>query len=493
MTDRPLHIVSVNINRQHTMDALLQTSQADILLIQEPWFFNIVPRQSDSSHLGVPILGPMINPRWSVYLPPHDPSHDTCNVAIYVRASLLSADPSDFSVLPRHSHPWTSLSCLVLDVKVSQDHLRLVNIYHQVDESRLSKDFHTVLTTPPTSPHIPHLIVGDLNTHSRSWSLPTATLSHWAQSVDHWVVDNDYQVVSETDNPTWRSHSNPHHFSIIDVMLLNTPAVISDQFSTLSTSFDDSFGSDHAALSISWTPLAAIPTFKPEPLPGFKIDNTLRDTWVKDFVKASLFTPILLDTTSTAAGALSLERDILDTSAALFPRRTTADPRGARWWNADCSAAVSIYRSTCALGNRRRTITGLRLQLVKAKRDWSQSFLSNTDPMALWKATRWRHGRRSSSLPVLSLPGEADPSPEPHHQAGILRAKFFSHAPSPISIAQHDDPAPLPTRDLHEVTEDEVWVALSGIPHPLRRSFHRLPHLWHPPLAYRQGYPSPQT
>lgn len=136
-------------------------------------------------------------------------------------------------------------------------------------------------------------------------------------------------------------------------MLLNTPAVVSDQFSTSSASFDESFGSDHAALSISWTPLAAIPAFRPEPLPGFKIDDTLRDTWIKDFAKTSLFIPILLDAASTAAGALALERDILDTSAALFPRRTTADPRGARWWNADCSAALSIYRSACALGNRR--------------------------------------------------------------------------------------------------------------------------------------------
>ena len=183
---------------------------------------------------------------------------------------------------------------------------------------------------------------------------------------------------------------------------------------------------------------------------------------MKEFNKTSLFTPVLLDAASTAAGALSLERDIIDTSAALFPRRTTADPRGARWWNADCTAAVTMYRSACALGNRRRAITGLRLTLIQAKREWSQSFLSNSDPLSLWKATRWRHGRRSSTLPILSHPDEVDPSPAPHHQAGILRAKFFSHVPSPVSITQPDDPEPLPTRDLPDVTEDEVRVALSG-------------------------------
>ena len=175
--------------------------------------------------------------------------------------------PDTFSVLPRPSHPWSSLSCMVFDVTVAGETLRLVNIYHQVEDSRLSNDFRNIITTPPPSSHLPHLIAGDLNTHSRTWSLPAATVSPWAQSVDHWLVDHDFQLVSETDNPTWRSHSDPHLVSVIDVLLLNTPAVVSDQFSTSLSSFADSYGSDHAALSISWTPLAAVPTFQPLPLP----------------------------------------------------------------------------------------------------------------------------------------------------------------------------------------------------------------------------------
>ena len=463
MTERPLHIVSVNMNRQRTMDALLQDSQADILLVQEPWFFNIVPRRSDHSHTGNPLLGPMLNSRWEVFLPPHDPSVDTCNVAIYVRSYLTSLPPHNFSVLTRPSHPWTSLSCMTIDITVSGEVLRLTNIYHQVADSGLSPDFRKVLTTAPSSPHIPHLLAGDLNTHSRTWSPPTATISPWAQSVDHWIVDNDFQLISETDNPTWRSHSDPRLVSVIDVLLLNTPAVVSEQFSTTLSSFADSYGSDHAALSVSWTPITAIPAYKPLPLPGFKIDDSLKATWLKDFSKACLVSPLIFDAASTSYGALSLEQDILDTSESLFPRRTTADPRGARWWNADCTAAISIYKAACALGHRRRAITGLRTTLLEAKRAWSQSFLSSSDPHSLWKATRWRHGRRTSSLPTLSVPGSTDdPSPEPHHQAGILRAKFFSLAPTPVSLTQPDDPTPLPTRDLADINEDEITVALSS-------------------------------
>ena len=445
------------------MDALLQDSNADILLIQEPWFYNIVPRRSDHSNTGVPVLGPMLNPRWEVFLPSHDPTSDTCNVAIYIRSTLLSLSPDVFSVLARPTHAWASLSCLVLDITVSGETLRLVNIYHQVTDSKINADFRRIITSPAPSPHLPHVIAGDLNTHSLTWSPPGATISPWAQSIDQWIVDHDFQLVSETDNPTWRSHSDPRLTSVIDVPLLNTPAVISDQFSTSRSSFTKSYGSDHAALSISWTPLAAIPTYKPLPLPGFKLDDSLKDTWLKDFTKTCLVTPIIIDAASTLNGTLSLEQDILDTCTSIFPRRTTADPRGARWWNADCTAAVSIYRAACALGHRRRAITGLRTTLMQAKRSWSQSFLSSTDPKALWKATRWRHGRRTSTLPVLSVPGSSDdPNPEPHHQAGILRAKFFSLAPAPVSLSQPDDLPPLPTRDLHDITEDEVRVALSG-------------------------------
>ena len=137
MTERPLHIVSVNMNRQRTMDALLQDSNADILLIQEPWFYNIVPRRSDHHHTGVPLLGPILNSRWEVFLPSHDPTTDTCNVAIYVRSSLLTLPTHTFSVLARPSHTWASLSCMVLDVTVSGETLRLVNIYHQVADVKV--------------------------------------------------------------------------------------------------------------------------------------------------------------------------------------------------------------------------------------------------------------------------------------------------------------------------------------------------------------------
>ena len=462
MTERPLKIVSVNMNRRTTMNALLQDNDADILLVQEPWFFNITPRTSDSDPSGVAVLGPLLNNLWHCFLPLHDPSSDTCLVAIYIKSSLCSLPTDVFSAIGRHSHPWSSLSCMVLDINVHGEPLRLVNVYHQVakDGSGPGPGFRAILNSPDPQPHLPSLIAGDFNTHSRLWSLPSVRASRWAQSVETWIIDQDYQLISEPDAPTWQSHSNPNHRSIIDLIFLNTPAASSDQFSTVTSSFVDSFGSDHAALSTSWTPIAAIPAYVPTLLPGFKLDDEQREAWSKIF--GSTQPPVITDAPSTDAAAASLIQHILDSCTPLFPRRTTADPRGARWWNADCATALTVYRAARSQSRRKVTITNLRSTIRKAKRNWAQNYLDSADPMSFWKATRWRHGRRASRLPLLRFPNEPEPaSTDPAVQAGILRTRFFASVPTPVDVHQPDDPAPLPVRDFEPITDDEVRRALS--------------------------------
>ena len=74
MSARPLHIVSININRQSTLlHTLLQTSEADILLIQEPWHGTVNVDRSDTDPLGTHILGVTANNQWQIYYPKHSP------------------------------------------------------------------------------------------------------------------------------------------------------------------------------------------------------------------------------------------------------------------------------------------------------------------------------------------------------------------------------------------------------------------------------------
>lgn len=131
---------------------------------QEPWFYSIVPRHSDVNPTRIPLLSLTLNPCWTPFLPPHSPTHDTCNVAFYVCTSLL-LDPDIFAVLPRPSHPWTLLSCMVVNLSVHGKTIRLVNMYHQVADSHLSNDFRTIL---PHHSHNPTYRTSSLGT-----SVPT--------------------------------------------------------------------------------------------------------------------------------------------------------------------------------------------------------------------------------------------------------------------------------------------------------------------------------
>jgi hypothetical protein len=62
MSEHPISITSINIGCQSLMlSALLQTSTADILLIQEPWHGPISVTCSDSDPLGLSVLGVTAN------------------------------------------------------------------------------------------------------------------------------------------------------------------------------------------------------------------------------------------------------------------------------------------------------------------------------------------------------------------------------------------------------------------------------------------------
>ena len=88
MIEAPIRTMSVNMRRRSNMThVLLRNSSADILLIQEPWYNTVSIARPDKDPEGIPVLGPVINNLWTVYLPAHSPS-DICKVAIYVKSHL---------------------------------------------------------------------------------------------------------------------------------------------------------------------------------------------------------------------------------------------------------------------------------------------------------------------------------------------------------------------------------------------------------------------
>ena len=271
MIARPLQIVLVNINRQSALlHTLLQTSDADILLVQEPWHGTVHTERSDTDPAGTAVLGSTANNRWQLYYPKHDPT-DRCLVATYVRIQL----DKSVAVVNHLTHPIASPSSMMLDIIVGNETLRLVNVYHQIPRDEPGHHAIPHILTSELDQSIPTLFMGDLNTHSIYWSLPHSRQSPWADELVEWFDEQGLHIQNPEGVPTWRSarDDDSQRPSIIDLALINPAAIFSDQFSDLSISFSDSLSSDHASLSIYWFPEVSIAIRPREILTGYAIED----------------------------------------------------------------------------------------------------------------------------------------------------------------------------------------------------------------------------
>ena len=97
--------------RNAATHALLQTSTAHIIFIQEPWAGPIRTARSDTDPLGTDIIGVPHNNMWRQFLPPTD-NEDVVKVVAYARTDFLQSCHTTNLL----THPLASPSCLVLDV-----------------------------------------------------------------------------------------------------------------------------------------------------------------------------------------------------------------------------------------------------------------------------------------------------------------------------------------------------------------------------------------
>ena len=446
MSDTPITIVSVNMRRRNPLSiAFLEATSADIVMIQEPWFGRLVSLRSDTDPDGEVVRGFAAHPGWEIFPPKHQKG-DTCKVVTYVRQSLFMS--RDVRVMSLPDHSVSSPSSQALEVTISGNVFLLLNIYHHVVNHRPALGH---ITQSPLDNLIPTFVVGDFNTHSSTWSFPGATVSSWASSLEEWFEESDLTLANPLGMATRRGEANQRD-SIIDLALLNDSAISSGRFSPVSICFDSSLGSDHAALSIHWsppfTPLPYVPTI----LPGFVIDDTLMPTWTKDF--SLLPIPDITDIDSLSRAADALDTDIYAVSGKLFKRRHTPDIRGLRWWNVHCEAALTAVATT-PRGARHDALKALRHTITEAKRGWSNDTLIDATADTLWKATKWRHGRRANRIPpLLKLDGSLATTHTDLRD--VLSSRFFPIVPKLVPPSDPSDPAQLPSRPFAPITEEEV-------------------------------------
>jgi len=248
----PIHVALVNVKRRSVvLHGLLQDSPFDIILVQEPWFGKINTARDDLDPDGVDVLGVTANNIWQCFLPDHLPS-EICKVATYIRVDLVTRS----FIRCRSDMPISSPLSMVVDLMFEDDLLHLYNIYHHVPDK--GHGFHCVFAHE-LDPVVPTLMVGGFNTHGPGWSLPDASLSPWALLLEDWFEDNELLLCNPPGIPTWQGCSDQRPL-VINLVLLNSLAVVSDQLTMdVSISFELSLGSDHAMLSLFWTPACALP------------------------------------------------------------------------------------------------------------------------------------------------------------------------------------------------------------------------------------------
>ena len=453
MSERPIKIMSVNMNRQSALThALLQSSPADILIIQEPWIGTVQTGQSDSDPDGIAVPGATNNNMWECFLPSFTDPSDV-RVAAYVKYDFART----FAITNVLSHPICTPESMILDISFDQELLCIVNVYHRVPH-----DGHNLLHLFSSSldPLIPTVFMGDLNSHSHIWSFPYSTISPWSSDLVDWFDNQGFELLNPPCEVTWRSPQDGVHDSVLDLALINEAAAISGQISPLTISFADSITSDHAALSLFWYPAESIAISPPPELTGFQIDDEYFKPWSKFFTRLLPAPQTIHDINSLQAAAASLHEDINAASATVFEKRKYPDPRGVQWWNTDCSLALTAVYSSAG-EPRRAAIRTLCRTITQSKRQWAHDFLHHTTSENLWEAAAWRKGRSIKCIPPLLIA----PSTLSHitsEMSDALRQHFFVTDRPQVAPLQPDDPLPLPTHDFSPITESEIGSALAG-------------------------------
>lgn len=196
MTAQPLRIMTVNLHRRNPLvHSLLQTCNADIVFIQEPWAGTVQTTRSDFDPQGVDVPGATHNNMWRPFLPKAFAA-DTCKVVAYIRVQLLSS----ILVTNLLDHPLASPSCLVLDFVFEADHFQVICFYHVVPKKghALSPLFSYSLEDLT-----PVIALGDFNTHSRLWSPLNVSPSPWASAFEDWLESNGLNLLNDPTVPTW--------------------------------------------------------------------------------------------------------------------------------------------------------------------------------------------------------------------------------------------------------------------------------------------------
>ena len=431
----PLFIASVNMRKRNAVTHALLNSDNNthLFLIQEPWFDKIGTARQDNARQGIDILGGVASPAWELLYPGFVANQRPKVMAYARKHTPQSSNTPHFSVVPRIdicAHP----TLQVLDIILDNKEWRIINFYHDVrDKSSLQ-----ALLALDIDAVTPTLVIGDFNTHSRSWSPPDIPRSPWANRIEEWAATNLLSLANKPGEITRRGAKHERD-SVIDLAWFNEAAIQAATFSGMRTDWQGNLGSDHALIHITGHTQEAFPCVTEDNL-GFLIDPEKEEDWTNAFKTRS--SPCLLPLTPSVdeieKAAASFTEDVQRTNEEILRKRRPLHRKASPWWNAACAIAVQNLRNARTTETRGTAQARLKGTVRVAKRKWADEYIEKA---RLWDVVTWRHGRKLNNVPALQGPEGLSHSHE--DVADILSQHFFPQTPLEVELTFPDDPPPI--------------------------------------------------
>lgn len=234
MIDSPFNIISFNANTtSEAMENALEIAvqvEADLVLFQEPWFYNAWNRQD--------------------YAAATSTAHS--NFTQILLNHLPNKKPRTIAYISKTFKPLVSLSrelpidtdIQFIDISEGEETMQIINIYNQKDQGDHAKrTFQRHLYGRNTSSNT--IVMGDFNSHHLWWNPAIDTPNQEADELVEWIEDNNLSLLNKPGEITF-IRPNTTTLSILDL------ALVSQEISDRVQSFriNNAIASDHWGLQL---------------------------------------------------------------------------------------------------------------------------------------------------------------------------------------------------------------------------------------------------
>ena len=437
---RNFSIASANMGRRnHAQHVMLEmNTEDDIICVQEPWWGRIGTTRADGEKWGTDARGGAAHGKWYGEYP-YTGADKRAKVMTYVRKHDRenSHRPHQLQVVARldlAAHP----CLLITDIRVGRERWRVVNFYNDVEDPSAMK----ALRELQLGDEIPTLLVGDFNTHSRTWSPLGLTPSTWAHALEEWAAANTLELLTIPGAPTRRGQlAQNQRDSTLDLAWRNFSAQVRGTFQGAMVDWPGSFGSDHALIRT----LACTPYHVKGPGSDHtnRFDTELdQDGWTEWHRVMRELSPIVRGQLSTQ-GEVDTIIDLIYAAfngacQATMKRKGSNPARSSRWWTGECKAASLALKEAQSDDTRQQADRNLKKLIHRAKRGWADKYITTAN---VWEVAAWRHSRRQTRIPALK--GEESELIYNHEgMASILSKCFFTDQREDIPPSFPVDPPP---------------------------------------------------